>query len=68
MAKQHRCTINDNDREDWVNNDEGLYNWWQRSGVGITTFVRRHRQEIDIIIRATTEGTIPSHFLAYGPR
>jgi len=28
-------TLNDTDRKDWVNNDEGLYNWARREGVRI---------------------------------
>ena len=33
----------------WVMNDEGMYNWFtsQRPRVGITTFIRNNRQEID---------------------
>jgi hypothetical protein len=26
---------NDNEREQWINNDEGLYNWARREGVRI---------------------------------
>jgi hypothetical protein len=27
--------LNNDDRIDWINNDEGLYNWARRSGVRI---------------------------------
>lgn len=27
--------LNDEDRADWINNDEGLYNWARREGVPI---------------------------------
>lgn len=36
--------MNDIDREDWVNNDESLYNWWKDSEQGITAFVRENRK------------------------
>lgn len=39
--------LNDTDREDFVRNNEPLYREWMRSRVGITTFVRTHRAEID---------------------
>jgi hypothetical protein len=38
--------MNDNDREDWINNDESLYVWWKGTGQGITTFVRENRAEL----------------------
>ncbi len=39
-------SMNDNDRAEWVNNDEGLYSWWRSSRQGITTFVRENRDEL----------------------
>lgn len=39
--------MNDAERQDWVNNDESLYRWWRSTRLGITTFVRRYRKEID---------------------
>ena len=44
--------INDNDREDWVNNVETLYNLWRRSGRGITVWVRQNRKLIDSVIKS----------------
>ena len=40
---------NDGERKMWVMNDEGLYSWYtsERPRVGITTFIRNNRQEID---------------------
>lgn len=38
--------MNDEERQDWVMNDEYLYNWWKREGCGITTFVRKHRKDL----------------------
>ena len=48
MAREF--TINDSDRAEWVNNDEGLYNWWKSTKKGITTFVRENRKELDEFI------------------
>lgn len=42
--------MNDQEREQWINNDEGLYLEWRRSRKGITTFIRENRQEIDLVI------------------
>ncbi len=57
---------NDQEREQWVMNDEGLYDLWKRSGKGITTFVRTHRKEIDEVIDNVTSGSKPGHYLKYG--
>ena len=38
--------LNDNDREQWVNNDEGLYSWWKSTRQPIRTFVRENRDEL----------------------
>lgn len=44
--------MNDADRQQWVDNDEDLYDWWRASGVGQTRFVREHRREIDAHVAA----------------
>lgn len=38
--------MNDSDRAEWVNNDEGLYLWWRSSRQGLTAFVRENREEL----------------------
>ena len=45
----------DAERENWVSNDEGLYNWYQsetrrRGSGGMRGFIRRNRAEIDAAI------------------
>lgn len=45
-----RRTINDEDRRQWVLNEEGLYWWQRRSGQSMRQFIREHRQEIDKVI------------------
>jgi hypothetical protein len=52
-------TINDSDREEWVNSHEGLYGMWRRSGRGITRWVREHCGEIDEVIRAVRDAPPP---------
>lgn len=53
--------MNDSEREDWVNNDEGLYNKWKRSGLSMSKFVRKNRQLIDAIAGEITSGKKPAH-------
>jgi len=38
--------INDQDREDFINNIPELYHWWLLSRKGITIFVRENRAKI----------------------
>lgn len=61
-----RPTINDDDREEFVNNDEGLYDLWQRSGKGITVWVRKNRPLIDEVIRNVRDNVRPPDYLKYG--
>lgn len=50
----------------WIDNDEGLYNWWKRSRQGKREFIRDNRAELESCIRRVTDGTKPAHYLAYG--
>lgn len=59
---------NDNDREEFVDNDEGLYNLWRCSGRGITRWVRENRQLIDEYMGRISNGQESAHYGAYGPR
>lgn len=60
-----RNTINDEDRRQWILNDEGLYNWQRRSGLSMREFIRRYRAEIDPVITNVRDGRQPAHYLAY---
>jgi hypothetical protein len=60
--------VNDQEREQWIDNDEGLYRWWQRSRLSKRAFIRANRAEITRAITSVTEGTQPAHHLEYGPR
>lgn len=59
---------NDEERRDWIDNDEGLYNWKRSSGLSMREFIRQNRVEIDAAIDNVTCGHKPAHYLAYGPR
>ena len=57
--------MNDEDRRQWIMNDEGLYNWWRSSCQNLKVFTRENREEIDRCISNVTEGRKPAHYLAY---
>ena len=59
-------THNDDERAQWVDNDEGLYDWWRTSGQPKRAFIREHRAEIDEAIDNVTGGNKPAHYLKYG--
>jgi len=46
-----QVTLNDEDRREWVQNDEGLYVWWKRSGIGLYRFVQENRAELTRLIQ-----------------
>ena len=39
--------MNNQERELWILNDEGLYLWWQDSGQSNRNFINDNREEID---------------------
>ena len=64
MAKRNQ--LNDKDREQWIANDEGLYLWQRRSGLGMRAFIRANRAEIDAAILPVLSGEKQAHHLIYG--
>jgi len=42
--------INDRERELWVQNDQGLYNWWKSSRQPMRAFIRENRAELTELI------------------
>lgn len=58
--------INDNDRAQWIDNDEGLWREWGRSGKAKRLFIRDNRAMIDECINNVIGGKKPAHYLAYG--
>lgn len=65
MAKQ---TLNNTDRSQWIDNDEGLYNWWRSSRQSKAAFIKENREELDRCINKVLGNEKPAHYLAYpGP-
>lgn len=52
--------LNDSEREMWVNNDEGLYNWFRSSRLSMREFLRQNRAEIDAAITGVLVQKEPS--------
>lgn len=44
-------TINDNDRRQWIANDEYLYSWQRSSRLPVRMFIREFRAELDAYIK-----------------
>lgn len=58
--------MNDNDRDTWVLNDEGLYDAWKRSRLPRRRFIRENRQLIDEVAGHVANGRKRQHYLKYG--
>jgi hypothetical protein len=50
----------------WIDNDEGLYNWWKGSRQSKREFIKQNREELTRCIERVTSGSRPAHYLAYG--
>jgi hypothetical protein len=50
--------MNDEERRQWVLNDENLYSWWRAKHIGITTFVKRYRKDLTVMIRRIRDGIV----------
>jgi hypothetical protein len=57
--------MNDDDREVWVLNDEGLYNLQRRSRLSMRKWVRANRSLIDEVAEMVKTGKKSAHFMAY---
>lgn len=58
--------MNNTEREQWIDNDEGLYRWWKSSRLSKREFIKQNRAEIDEAINNVTGNKKPAHYLAYG--
>ena len=56
---------NDEERRQWVQNDEGLYDAQRMSGLNVREFVRQNRTFIDSVIETVMSGRKPAHYLKY---
>ena len=63
MKKQ---TLNNSDREQWIDNDEGLYRWWKQSRLSKRNFIKENKEDIDKAILNVLNGTKQAHYLMYG--
>lgn len=59
-------SLNDDARAQWIDNDEGLYDMWRRSGLSKREFIRRNRLMLTESITNVLEGKKPAHYLKYG--
>lgn len=60
--------MNNAERIQWIDNDEGLYSWWKGSHQPKRQFIKENRNEIDRIIDNVANNKKPAHYLVYGPR
>ena len=51
--------------EQWIDNDEGLYNWWLSSKLSKRDFMHANRKAIETSINLMNSGQKPMHYLAY---
>lgn len=58
--------MNNEDRRQWILNDEGLYNWLISSKLPLAKFIKENREEIDKVIENITSGKKKQHYLTYG--
>ena len=58
--------MNNRERQLWLENDEGLYNWWKRSKQSKVKFIKDNKEELDRVIDNVLNGKKPAHYLVYG--
>jgi len=58
--------MNNDERSQWIDNDEGLYNWWRSTRLSKQKFIKENREEIDRVINNVLGNKKPAHYLAYG--
>ena len=58
--------MNDKDREQWIDNDEGLYCWWRSTRQPKRRFINENRQALTETINNVLNSTKPAHYLRYG--
>lgn len=60
--------MNNQERAQWIHNDEGLYSWWKSTRGSKAAFIRENREAIDQAINAVTGGVRPQSYGGRGPR
>jgi len=56
MAKNK---LNNDDRRQWIDNDEGLYNWYRSSRLSMTKFIKENKEELDAAINRVLNAPPP---------
>lgn len=54
------------DIEDWISNDEGLYDWWRQSRLSKRQFIKDNKEQLKNCIQKVLDGRRPAHYLKYG--
>lgn len=60
-----RSGLTVSDIEQWIENDEGLYEWWKMVGGSKRDFIKKYRAELEEAIDAVTSGRKRAHYLQY---
>lgn len=50
----------------WIDNDEGLYDWWHSSRLPKREFIKQERNELEQFINLVLNGDARAHSLKYG--
>ena len=48
--------MNNNERENWIMNDEVLYLAWKSTRLSIAKYIKQYRENIDKYIKTATKG------------
>jgi len=51
--------LNNDDRRQWIDNDEGLYNWYRSSRLSMTKFIKENKEELDAAINRVLNAPPP---------
>lgn len=54
------------DISEWIDNDEGLYDWWRSSKMKKRAFIIENREELTTCINRVLGNEKPAHYLKYG--
>lgn len=58
--------LNTEDLNQWIDNDEGLYNWWKGSRQSKRQFIQENRQELkDCILGFLNRKPAEKHYYDY---
>lgn len=64
--EDYMSRLNDDERRQWVLNDEGLFTVKMQSRLSMREFIRQNRGFIDEVITNVLDGKKPAHYLRYG--